>query len=220
MTKPIPHLLLGAAILAPLVSAFAQDGAAPAVTAPPATTERVTGADPSIPVRQTGAAAARTAVEVARTRRLVRAVNENTDNIKANGLFGAQLWLVQGRQFFEDWKKPEAPTIDPIEIVNRGQQIFTAVIFYGTARDGGGLSNVTYDLVVKRPDGTIYDRREGAIGYQDLAPADDRQIQLGRDSLGITIGENDPAGLYAVTATVRDNVGRVSLPLTQHFVVR
>ncbi len=203
MTKPILPLLFSAALLLPAASSFAQNGL-----------------DPGAPIPQSGPAAARTAVSVARTRRLVRAVNENTDNIKANGIFGAQLWLVQGRQFFEDWKKPADPTIDPVEIVSRGQTVYTAIIFYGTARDGGGLSNVSYDIVVKRPNDSIYDRRDDAIGFQDLAAPDNKRLMLGRDSLGITIGENDPAGLYTVTATVRDNVGRVNLPLTQHFVVQ
>lgn len=192
-----------------LASSFAQQSASPT----PET-------DPGKPAPPSGPVAARAAVDATRTRRMVRAVNENTDNIKANGIFGAQLWMVQGRQFFEDWKKPEAPSIDPVDIVQRGEEIYTVVLFYGTARDGGGLSNVTYDIVVKRPNGTIYNRRDDAIGFQNLAPSDDRQVQLGRDSLGITIGLDDPAGLYTVTATVRDNVGRANLALTQHFVVR
>lgn len=220
MIKLFIPLLLSAAFLAPLSATLAQDGVAPAPTAPAASPEGSPGADPGKPQPPSGPAAAKAAVEAIRTRRLVRAVNENTDNIKASGIFGAQLWLVQGRQFFEDWKKPEAPSIDPVDIVPRGEEIYTVVLFYGTARDGGGLSNVNYDIMVKRPNGSIYDRRDDAIGFQNLAPSDDRQIQLGRDSLGITIGPDDPAGLYTVTATVRDNVGRANLALTQHFVVR
>lgn len=220
MTKLLIPILSGLALCAQVASLCAQTGAAPVVTMPAATTENVTGADPGKPQVPTGPAAARATADVARTRRLVRAVNENTGNIKAIGNFGAQLWLVSGRQFFEDWKKPQEQSIDPVDLVPRGETVYTALIFYGTAHDGGGLANVTYDIVVKRPNGSIYDRRDDAIGYQNLAPTDERQLLLGRDSLGITISETDPAGLYTVEVTVRDNVGRSNLALVQHFVVR
>ena len=150
----------------------------------------------------------------------MREVRENTDNVQSKGDFGAQLWLVQGTQFFDDWRKPDAPTIDPVTTVQRGLTISTVVIFYGTARDNKGLCNVDYDLVVKRPNGTVYNRRDALIGWQDLAPASDKQLMLGRNYVSISIGPDDPAGLYTVEAVVRDNVSRVNLPLKQSFVVQ
>ena len=79
---------------------------------------------------------------------------------------------------------------------------------------------MTYTITVSRPDGSVYEQRPDVIGWQNFAPADDKQLLLGRDSLGITIGPDDPAGLYTVTVTVRDNISRVELPLKTHFVVQ
>lgn len=158
--------------------------------------------------------------EVSHLRRLVREVRENTDNIQSKGGFGAQLWLVQGQQFFDDWRKPGTPSIDPASLVQRGQTLSTVLVFYGPGRDNKGLCNVHYNVVVRRPNGTVYDHRDDLIGYQDLAPTSDRQMMLGRDYVTLNIGIDDPVGIYTVEAVVRDNVGQVDLPLKQTFVVQ
>ncbi len=158
--------------------------------------------------------------EVTKLRRLVRDVASNTDNIRSSGNFGAQLWLTANGDFSQDWKKPEAPTIDPVEIALRNTPIFTVVIFYGEGRTAAGLGNVSYDITVLRPDGTVYNRRDALVGYQNLAPADERELQLGRNYISINIGPDDPIGTYTINATVHDNVSRVDLPLKSTFVVQ
>ena len=102
----------------------------------------------------------------------------------------------------------------------RGQPLYTAIIFYGEARDNGGLANVNYDVTIHRPDGSIYDKRDSVIGLQGLAPTSDREMQLGRNYLTIVIGEDDPVGVYSVDVVVHDKVNRVDLPLKQTFVVK
>ena len=158
--------------------------------------------------------------EVTKLRRLVRDVTSNTDNIRSAGSFGAQLWLTANGDFALDWKKPEAPTINPVDIAQRGTPIYSVLIFYGEGRTAAGLGNVSYDLTVMRPDGSVYERRDALIGFQNLAPTDDRELQLGRNYININVGPDDPAGVYTVTATVHDNVSRVDLPLRATFVVQ
>ncbi len=187
-------------------------------TVPNTVTSSTGNATDAVPIPAT-AAASKLPNNVNTVRRLVQEVRENTDNIQSKGEFGAQLWLVQGQEFFEDWRKPGTPGIDPVTIVPRGQTISTVVILNGAARDNKGLCNVHYDLVVKRPNGTIYNRRDDLIGWQDLAPATGRPLMLGRDFVAINLGPDDPAGIYSVEATVRDNVGRQDLTLRQTFVV-
>ena len=156
---------------------------------------------------------------VRHVRQLVRDVEKNTDNIKSKGDFGAQLWLVQGLQFFQDWRKPQTPAIDPVAIAPRGQQIYTAIILYGIAHDTADLSNVSYDVVVRRPDGSVYSEHKNMVGWEDLAPASSHELELGHDYVGIDISPTDPAGLYSVEVTVFDHVSGVTLPLKQTFVV-
>ena len=158
--------------------------------------------------------------DISRMRRLVRDVVSNTDNIRSAGEFGAQLWLTPNADFFLNWRKPETPTLDPVDIVLRDHPIYTVIIFYGEGRTSTGQANISYDISVLRPDGTIYNRRDALVGYQNLAPTDGRELQLGRNYLNINIGPDDPAGIYTVNVTVHDNVSRVDLPLKQTFVVQ
>ena len=158
--------------------------------------------------------------DVSKVRRLVRDVVSNTDNIRSAGSFGAQLYLTADANYSEEWRKPGTPTINPVEIADRNVPIFTVVIFYGEGHTQAGLGNVSYDISIQRPDGTIYERRDALVGFQNLAPTDEHELQLGRNFLSVTIGLDDPAGLYTVIATVHDNVSRIDLPLKQTFVVR
>ncbi len=151
--------------------------------------------------------------------RIVRDLKANTDNIKSQGNFGAQLWLIADERFFQDWRKPDSPSIDPLETAVRGQPVFTVIVFYGPSRDEKGQSNITYDLVVRRPDGSVYNERKDLVGYQSAAPADERMLALGRSYLNINIGPDDPAGRYVVEATVHDAVAKTDVSLKKEFVV-
>ncbi len=177
-------------------------------------------APPNPPVPPTADAVRTQGAAISGVRRLIRDVQSNTDYIKSAGNFGAQLYLIADGGFFVDWRKPETPTIAPIDLAIRGQPLYTAIIFYGEARDNGGLANVSYDATVHRPDGSIYERRDGMVGFQGLAPTSDRELQLGRNYLTIVIGEDDPVGVYSVDVVVHDRVNRVDLPLKQTFVVK
>ena len=220
--KPFPIFSAAACILilsgVPLTGS-AQDPATTTTETSSVTTPGGAFPTPGLPVPPTAAAAKLSATNVSHLRQLVRDVASNTDNIRASGNFGAQLWLTANANFAEDWRKPEAPTIEPVEMVQRGQAVYTAIIFYGEARTPAGLGNVSYDVTILRPDGTIYNRRDALIGFQNLAPTDERELQLGRNNLSINIGADDPAGLYTVSVIVHDNVSRVDLALKQTFVV-
>ena len=157
---------------------------------------------------------------VAHERRLVRDVQQNTDNIKSKGNFGAQLWVINDGDFFQNWRKPETPSIVPTNIVLRGQAAYTPIIFYGPARDDKGLSSVSYDITVRRPDNSVYSQNPDLVGFQNLGPADEKLIILGRNYATITLTPADPNGLWTVEAVVHDNISRVELPLVQHFVVQ
>jgi hypothetical protein len=217
MIKPLPPAVFAALALIAGLPAFCVS--AQSILPTPPLGETPFPSDSASTISRTIGAPKPLPDSAVRARRLIRSVDENTDNVKAQGAFGAQLWLVEGRQFFEDWRKPETPSINPVNIVQRGLPIYTAIIFYGAGRDQGGLSNVTYTITVKRPDGSVYQQRNDAIGWQNLAASDERQLLLGRDSMGIIIGPDDPAGRYTVEAVVRDNAKRTELSLMQPFVV-
>ena len=156
----------------------------------------------------------------ARSHRLIRELGTSTDNIHSQGDFGAQLWLVADTALFQEWRRPETPTIDPQDATVRGRPLFAIVVFYGPARDARGQADVTYDLVIKRPDGSIYHESKGLTGYQAATPADGRMLTPGRGYLNVTPGPDDPLGKYGLEATVYDGIGKVSVVLKTEFTLR
>ncbi len=201
-----------AVILLPMLLAIAASVSAQSTPAPETT-------PPAASPASTPPSAVIPAATLPNPHRLVRDLKANADNIQSQGNFGAQLWLIANEHFFQDWRKPDSPSLDPVEAAIRGQPIFTVVVFYGLARDEKGQANVTYDLVVRRPDGSVYSERKDLVGYQAAAPADERMLALGRNYLNINIGPEDPAGKYVVEGTVRDTVAKVSVVLKKEFVV-
>lgn len=109
---------------------------------------------------------------------------------QANG-FGVQFFLVEGEKFFSDWEKPEPPHIAPIFIAKRGIPVCTAVIFAGAGLKPDGAADVTYDTVVRKPDGSVYAKDKNLVGAQEKT----------------------------VEVVVRDKVKKVELHLVRKFTV-
>ena len=202
-----------AALLFPLLLTAVRPGVAQPAPAPDAT-------PPAASPASSPPAAVVPAATLPNPHRIVRDLKANTDNIKSQGSFGAQLWLIADARLFQNWRRPDSPSIDPVESAVRGQPIFTAIIFYGPAHDEKAQSSVSYDLVVRRPDGSVYSERKDLAGYQSAAPADARMIFLGRTYLNINLGPDDPPGKYAVEATVRDATAKVEVVLKKEFLVQ
>jgi hypothetical protein len=148
-------------------------------------------------------------------------VKPNDDSValaETNG-FGVQFFLVEGEKFFADWEKPEPPHFTPVSIAKRGVPICTAVIFAGAGLRKNGKADVTFDVVIRKPDGSVYGKDKDMIGAQDKIDPAPRALQLARDYMGIRIEPKDPAGTYIAEVVVKDNVKKVELRLERRFTV-
>jgi hypothetical protein len=145
------------------------------------------------------------------------------DGEKSKDGFRAQLWLVPDSEaFFKEMQTPEAPALLPAAKTRRGKPIETTVLFQNPLVGKDGKMDVTYDIQVWRPDGSLYGRVPGLDGVDDderglrLAP---EALQLGDGFIQIVIEPGDPGGTYRVRATVNDNNRGVSLELEEQFVI-
>ncbi len=143
----------------------------------------------------------------------------DTPNMKSKGEFGAQLFLTESAQFFEDWNKPETPKLTTLEKPRRNVPIFTAILFVDPGIDASGAANVTCDITVRKPDGTVYGEQKDVVGWKGkyIAPAHNLQLTEGR--MGIRIEPQDPSGIYTVEVLVRDNIRKIELPLKTTFEI-
>ena len=143
----------------------------------------------------------------------------DTPNMKSKNGFGAQLYLTQSPQFFEDWNKPGTPNLKMLEKAKRNVPLFSAILFVDPGTDSNGAVDVTYDIVIRKPDGSIYGEQKDFVGLKGkyVVPAHD--LQLAKERMGIQIDSQDPSGTYTVEVTVHDHIKKVDLPLKATFEV-
>jgi hypothetical protein len=145
----------------------------------------------------------------------------DTPNMKSKNGFGAQLFLTESQQFFEDWNKPETPNLQTLEKdkAHRNVPVFTAILFVDPGTDASGSVDVTCDIVVRKPDGHVYGEQKDVVGWKGkyLVPAHNLQLTQGR--MGIRIEPQDPSGTYTVEVIVRDNIKKIELPLKTTFEI-
>src|SRR2546423_11569573 len=93
-----------------------------------------------------------------------------TENVKSQDGFGAQLWLTRYKKFFDSWKKEGDPHLTPLTTAKRNEAFYAVVLFAEPAANERGLADVTYDLTVRRPDGSVYGEGQNLNGMQDRTP--------------------------------------------------
>jgi hypothetical protein len=143
----------------------------------------------------------------------------NTPSMKSKSGFGAALFLTENAQIFEDWNKPETPKFTPVEKARRNIPIFTVILFAEPGTDASGTADVTGDIIVRKPDGSLYGQQKNIVLWKHKYPAHSHATQLSEGYLAIRIEPKDPAGIYTVEVIVRDQIKNVALPLKATFEV-
>ena len=145
----------------------------------------------------------------------------DTPNMKSKNGFGAQLYLTQSAQFFEDWNKPGTPNLTELKNnrAHRNAPLFSAILFVDPGIDSKGSVDVTYDIVIRKPDGSIYGEQKDFVGLKGKYVAPAHSLQLAKERMGIRIDSQDPSGTYTVEVMVRDHIKKVELPLKAAFEV-
>jgi len=145
----------------------------------------------------------------------------DTSNMKSKKGFGAQLYLTQNAQFFDDWNKPGTPNLTELKNnrVRRKAPLFSAILFVDPGTDSKGSVDVTYDIVIRKPDGSIYGEQQDFVGLKGRSVVPAHSLQLAKERMGIQIDSQDPSGTYTVEITVHDHIKKVELPLKATFEV-
>jgi hypothetical protein len=145
----------------------------------------------------------------------------DTPNVKSKKGFGAQLFLTESAQFFEDWNKPETPKLKDLKDgkARRNVPIFTAILFADPGMDTNGSVDVTCDITVRKPDGNIYGEEKDVVGWKGKYSVPTHNLQLAQGRMGIRIEPQDPSGNYTVEVTVHDHIKKVKLPLKATFAI-
>jgi len=124
--------------------------------------------------------------------------------------------LINDKEFIDKWEKPETPKISPIDTYKRGEDVIPIIIFSTDGKDSVGNANLTYDIKIVKPDGTIYGEFKQLEVWKD-APAP--IMHLIKQPIDIHLEENDPIGIYKVQTTIYENVKKVRVNFELAFQV-
>ncbi|MEI6278944.1 MAG: hypothetical protein WCQ16_06125 [Verrucomicrobiae bacterium] len=136
-----------------------------------------------------------------------------------DGLFLKVALVEDPRAFLAEWSRPsrlQTPEIRTRTSFHRGDIVFPAVMYSTNALTPEGRADITYNLLFRRPDGSIYER------LQDLTVVDGpppKGLGLCKAKAGLKIEGNDPFGEYTLKVTITDKIKDVTVEMLFLFSV-
>ncbi len=132
-----------------------------------------------------------------------------------DGPFSAMLVVIPKSEMAEFEQPGGARHLDRVARAEPGADLALKLLFTGMAGDWNGFGNVTYDLQVYKPDGSLY----GASDYRNL-DALHGKVGSGKgvfDNRGkvvlLTFDPTDPPGPYTIKAVIHDHAGAHNVAL-------
>ena len=144
---------------------------------------------------------------------------EDVPTWKSKNGFGAALLLTEDGKFFDDWAKPETPRLTTTNTARRNVPLHTVLEFNNPGLNPDGTADITADIKTLKPDGSVYGEEKNVVCWKGKYAAPAANLQLAQAHMALRIEPQDPAGVYTVEITVRDNVKKIELPLKTTFEV-
>ena len=135
-----------------------------------------------------------------------------------NGALSAMLVVIPKGELQEFDQPAGAPRhLDRVARAEPGAQLAVKIVFVGVKPDWNGNANVTYDLQVIAPNGSVYDRSEykNLVALQSrIVTAEDPGMYDNRPKVVLIQFEpQDEVGVYKIRAVLHDNVAKLDVPL-------
>ena len=132
-----------------------------------------------------------------------------------NGLY-LHIALTNDHNFFGEWQKSKKPKISSVGIYTRGDNVFPIIIFSTDGKDENGNADLTYDIKIFKPDGTVYSNFKQLEIWKDAwSPA----MHLVKQPINIRIKNSDPLGVYKVHVVVYENIKKLQVAFDLSFKV-
>ena len=140
-------------------------------------------------------------------------------NIGSARGFTAQLWMTEHEEFFQKFAQGGAVRFDGTSDVRRDVPVFLTIFIAGPGVDASGAADVTADIVIRKPDGSVYFEGKEASCWSGKYPYSPESMQVADAKIKLRIEPKDPPGKYSVEATVHDKIKTVDLTLKKTFDV-
>lgn len=141
------------------------------------------------------------------------------DNTKTVAGFTGMLIVTPDKDWVTKWNtSPESiPYVASGSTVRKGGALFVLTMFSNPQLDASGAASVAMDIDVIRPDGAASSHAENAVCVQ--GQVDVRSLHRCLQVIEFTNEPADPTGKWSVRILLKDEVRKVSIPLSMEFVV-
>ena len=140
-------------------------------------------------------------------------------NIGSARGFTAQLWMTEHEEFFQKFAQGGDVRFDGTSNVRQDVPVFLTFFITGPGIDASGAADVTADIVIRKPDGSVYFEGKEAPCWSGKYPYSPESTQVADAKIKLRIEPEDPVGKYSVEATVHDRIKKVDLTLKKTFDV-
>ncbi len=142
---------------------------------------------------------------------VVNEFNKRKENFRYevyDGEFSAKITPVDSN-LLEEIKKPSniAPHVKTKFTAKRGEDVLFHILLCGMQLDDSYRANVTFDIKVLKPDGTIYFAEDNLDGLKRQLPLRFSNFTTEYIS-GVNFDPSDPSGIYIIKAKVIDHVAQ------------
>jgi len=127
--------------------------------------------------------------------------------------------MTEHEEFFQQFAQGGVVRFDGTNNVRRDVPVFLTFFISGPGVDASGAADVTADIVIRKPDGSVYFEGKDAPCWSGKYPYSPDSTQVADSKIKLRIEPKDPAGKYTVEATVHDKIKRADLTLKKTFDV-
>lgn len=140
--------------------------------------------------------------------------------------FGAEFWLVDKENTMPTWLPDDLRNTSPVFVTKRGRELRLVVFLFNPGRAEFSAStvktlysDVTYDVMVHRPDMVKYVGAMGVAAWSGPSPSP-YFIERARLVVKLSFKPSEPLGDYTIMVAVHDNVRKLTIPLLHTIKVR
>jgi len=145
----------------------------------------------------------------------------DTDSRKSVSGFGGWVVVTSDADWQTKWETPSStvPRFTEAKSVSRGNRVFVLTFFANPKLNSAGEANVTCDIDVTRPDGTTSTHQTDVVCFRGVLKTDPHYTYLAAPVIGFIGDPGDPAGVWVVQVTLKDNIRHVAVPLKTSFAL-
>lgn len=145
-----------------------------------------------------------------------------TSSAKSKDGFNAALLVTPDKDWQEKWNTPTetVPYFTEAKEVQAGGELFILTFLSNPSVNTSGMTDVTCDFIVARPDGSKSVNELGMPCFKVALTSNPKYVYLSAASLKYVAEPTDPRGTWIVHITIKDNLRNIEIPLETSFLVK